>query len=305
MRASLPSFVAGALAAGVLAAVPATALVVRSAEVDPNPNAYDGTSPTLTLAPVDFVVGSSIDAAQARSSESCATFPWNLNVPLRMRWSGGDVTSGLAGYDVWGNGAKWDGVNQLADDTAAKTYVLAGNNYGGDCGGGGEFNNHYWVSAQDNKGNTASSRLIREHLAVWDENGITPNLGESNLALTRTGTWRTASCACFNTGKTLYSTAKYAALSYKVTTTAPSQVVGVVMEKASNRGTVNISVDGGTATAVNTNAASTAHRVVVWQKVLTRGVHTIKLTNAGTAGHARIDVDAIMLTFPPTTLPAR
>jgi hypothetical protein len=103
----------------------------------------------------------------------------------------------------------------------------------------------------------------------------------------------------------LYSTAKYAALSYKVTTTAPSQVVGVVMEKASNRGTVNISVDGGTATAVNTNAASTAHRVVVWQKVLTRGVHTIKLTNAGTTGHARIDVDAIMLTFPPTTLPAR
>ena len=304
MRASLPSFVAGALAATVLVAVPATALVVRSA-ADPNPNTYDGTSPTLTLRPVEFVIGSSLDATDAPTSEMCSTWPWNMNVPLRMRWSGGDATSGLAGFDVWGVGAKWDGVSKLVDATMARSFVFAGTNYEGDCGGGGEFNNQYWVSARDNKGNTAASRLVGQHLAVWDENGVTPNAGDSNLTVTRTGTWRAASCTCFNTGRTLYSTAKNAALTYRVTTTAPGQVVGVVMEKASNRGTVNISVDGGTATAVNTHAATTAHRVVVWQKVLSRGAHTLKLTNAGTAGHARVDVDAVMLTFGASTDAAR
>lgn len=304
MRLSLPSFVAGVLAATVLVAIPATALVGRDAAVDPNPNSYDGTSPHLTLAPVEFVAGSSIDAAPAPSSEMCASFPWNVNVPLRLRWAGGDVTSGLAGYDVWGVGAKWDGFRKLVDATQATSYVLPGTNYRGDCGGGGEFNNQYWVAARDNKGNTAASRRVGQRVAVWDENGITPNAGESNLALTKTGTWRTASCTCFNTGKTLYSTTKYAALSYKVPSTAAGQVVGVVMEKASNRGTVKISVDGGTASVVNTYAPTPKHRVVVWQKKLAPGTHTIKLTNAGTTGHGRIDVDAIMLTFGASTEPA-
>ena len=304
MRLSVPSFVAGAVTATVLVALPATALVARNAAVDPNPNTYDGTSPTLTLAPVEFVTGTSIDDAPAAATEMCASHPWNYNVPLRMRWSGGDVTSGLAGYDVWGVGSKWGGYGKIADATTATSYVFAATNYRGDCGGGSEFNNQYWVSARDNKGNTAASRQVGQHLAVWDENGTTPNVGEANLTLTKTGTWKTATCSCFNTGKTMYSTAKNAAVSYKVTSTAPGQVVGVVMEKASNRGTVNISVDGGAATAVSTNAATTAHRVVVWQKALTLGTHTIKLTNAGTAGHGRIDVDAIMLTFGATTLPA-
>lgn len=304
MRPSLPSFLAGALAATVLVAVPATALVGRTAAVDPNPDAYDGTSPALTLAPVEFVVGSSIDATDAIPPDMCAAWPWNTNVPLRMRWSGSDVTSGLAGYDVWGSGAKWDGVSKLVDATQATSYVFPGTNYSGDCGGGGEFNNHYWVSARDNKGNSAASRMVGQLVNVWDEKGVTPNAGESNLAVTRTGTWTAASCTCFNTGKTLYSTARNAALSYKVTSTSAGQVVGVVMEKASNRGTVNISVDGGTPTAVNTNSTTTAHRVVVWQKALSLGTHTIKLTNAGTAGRGRIDVDAIMLTFGATTFPA-
>ena len=298
MRTSLPSFVAGALCATVLVAVPATALGGRTAAVDPNPNVYDGTSPTLTLAPVEFVVGSSLDSTQPIPPEMCATWPWNTNVPLRMRWSGSDATSALAGYDVWGSGPKWDGVSKLVDGTSATSYVFAATNYGGDCGGGGEYDNHYWVSARDNKGNSATSHRVGQLVSVWDENGVSPNVGDVKLTVTKTGTWTAASCTCFNTGKTLYSTAKNAAISYKVTADGPGQTFGVVMEKASNRGTVNISVDGGTPTAVSTYAATTAHRVVVSQKALSRGTHTIKLTNAGTTGHGRIDVDALMLTYP-------
>ena len=51
---------------------------------------------------------------------------------------------------------------------------------------------------------------------------------------------------------------------------------------------------------MSTYAASAKHRVIVWQKSLSVGTHTLKLTNAGTSGRPRIDVDAIMLTTGPT-----
>lgn len=296
MRLSIPSFAAGAAVALVLAAVPATAVVGAMAS-DAHPTTYDGTSPSFTLNPVEFVVGSSIDAADADTGD-CGSTPWNLAVPLRLRWTASDATSGIAGYDVWGTGAAFDGNDKLVSDTTSTTYAFNGFNYDADCGGGSAFDKAYWVVARDNRGNTASSGQVDPFMSVWQETGAGPT-GEAGLPLTKTGTWTAASCTCFNNGKTLYSTASGASLSYKVTATGPGQTVALVMEKASNRGTANISVDGGTATAVSTNGATT-HRVIVWQKALSVGTHTVKVSNAGTAGHSRIDVDAVMLTGPQT-----
>jgi hypothetical protein len=295
MRLSLPSFAAGALAATVLLAVPATALVASTATTDPHPTTYDGTSPSLTLGPVEFVVGSSIDAADLPAAEMCDSQPWNVSIPLRLRWSGSDATSGLAGYDVWGTGPSFNGSEKLVNATSATTYGLTGYNYEGDCGGGSAFDKAFWVVAKDNRGNTASTNLVSPNVTAWQETGADP-VGDAGIPVTRTGTWTVASCSCFNNGKTLYSTAAGASLSYKVTTTRPGQTVAIVVEKNSNRGTANISVDGGTATAVNTQASSATHRVVVWQKVLSVGTHTVKVTNAGTSGHSRVDVDAVLLT---------
>ncbi|MET0997391.1 MAG: hypothetical protein ABWX73_01640, partial [Marmoricola sp.] len=70
MRLSLPSFAAGALAATVLVAVPATALGGATSAADPHPHTYDGTSPAFTLSPVEFRIGSSIDAADAPAAET-------------------------------------------------------------------------------------------------------------------------------------------------------------------------------------------------------------------------------------------
>jgi hypothetical protein len=293
MRLSLPSFAAGALAATVLVAFPATALVSMAA--DPHPTTYDGTSPALTLNPVEFVTGASINAAQAPSADMCATMPWNTSIPLRLRWTGSDATSGVAGFDVWGEGPPFEGVQKLVAGTSATTYALTGYNYEGDCGEGQAFDKQFWVVAKDNRGNAASSGLASPNVNAWQENGTDP-LGAAGIPVTKTGTWSVASCTCFNNGKTLYSTAAGASLSYKVTTSRPGQTVAIVMEKNTNRGTANISVDGGTATAVNTQASSATHRVIVWQKVLSVGTHTIKVANAGTSGHSRVDVDGVLLT---------
>ena len=295
MRLSLPSFAAVALAATVLVAVPATALGGASTAADPHPNTYDGTSPAFTMSPVEFRIGASLDAADPPAAETCAGNPWNLAVPLRLRWSGSDATSGLAGYDVWGTGPSFNGVEKLVAATSATSYNLNGYNYEGDCGGGSEFDRAYWVVSEDNRGNTASSNLVSPQVDVWQETGK-DELGAAGLTVTKTGTWTTASCSCFNHGKTLYSTAAGASLTYKVTVDRPGQTFALVVEKNSNRGTANISVDGGAATAVNTQASSPTHRVIVWQKVLSVGTHTVKVTNAGTAGHSRVDVDSVLLT---------
>jgi hypothetical protein len=71
------------------------------------------------------------------------------------------------------------------------------------------------------------------------------------------------------------------------------------MAKNTNRGVADVSVDGGTAQAVDTFASIPTHRVIVWQKVLSPGTHAIKVTNAGTAGRSRIDVDAVLLLDSP------
>ncbi len=300
LRSPLAAFVAGVCVATVVVGVPAAALV--TATVDPKPSTYDGTAPSLTVSPAEFVIGASLDAAAAPHADECADpWPWNFNIPMRLRWTGSDATSGLQAYDVWGFGQRFNGWAKLVDDTSATSFAYRGNNYPGDCGEGGAYGYSHWVTVKDNRGNTASSALsAADGVNVWQETGATTSDRYSALNLTRTGTWTTANCTCFNNGRTLASTAAGASLTYKIATTKPSQAVAVVMEKASNRGGVNVSVDGGTATLVNTYASTTTHRVIVWQKTLSVGSHTLKLTNAGTAGRSRIDVDGILLSNQPT-----
>jgi hypothetical protein len=303
MKLSVPSFAAGVLAASVLVALPATALLgstrpdpTATTTADQHPDTYDGTAPSFTLRPVRFRVGSSIDAAQAPGAELCQSSPWNFSIPLRLRWSGNDATSGLASYDLWGAGAYWNDAVKLVEGTQATSQDLTGYNYDGDCGGGTEFDRGYWVVAHDHRGNTASSSRVRPNVDVWQETGL-DELGDPGLPVTRTGTWRTARCTCFNNGATLYSTTAGASLTYTLTATRPGQTVALVMEKNTNRGSARVSVDGGPATTLDTQASSPPHRVIVWQRLLGVGTHTVTVTNAGTAGHSRVAVDSVMLTL--------
>src|SRR5688500_11324691 len=170
MRAQLPSFIAGALAATLLVGLPAAALVSAVPAADPNPNTFDGTSPSLTMRPVEFVVGASLDATDPPNG--CAASSWNFAIPLRMRWSGADATSGLTGYDVWGRGPRWDGFRKLVEGSNATTYGYDGSNYTGDCGEGGITANEFWVVSKDNRGNTATTNLVGQHVGAWQETGF-------------------------------------------------------------------------------------------------------------------------------------
>ena len=105
----------------LLVALPASALVSAAPAADPNPNTFDGTSPTLTLRPVEFVLGASLDPAAAWNE--CATWAWNTDIPLRMRWTGSDATSGPDWLRHLGSGAAMGRHKKLVEGSSATSYV--------------------------------------------------------------------------------------------------------------------------------------------------------------------------------------
>jgi hypothetical protein len=147
MRISLPSFAAGALVAAVLVAIPATALPGAKTAANPHPRAYDGTSPLLTLKRPAFVVGQSIGAADPPvPNDPCDGVPFN-GATLRLQWTSSDPISGIAAWEVWWNGALHPDAAKLATLHATRHFDIDGTNYHGDCGGGQDVDNRWWVVA--------------------------------------------------------------------------------------------------------------------------------------------------------------
>ena len=212
-----------------------------------------------------------------------------------LRWTGSDAVERCRGVRRVGGQSvlRWRGEAGRRDHPT--TYNLSGYNYDGDCGEGSAFDRAFWVVATDNRGNTASSNEVRPNVDVWQETVATSSAPPASpWPASVRGRPRAAPAS---TTTTLFSTAAGASLTYTVTSARPGQTVAIVVEK--NNATAaprTFSVDGGTATAVNTQASSPTHRVVAWTEALGVGAHTVRVTNAGTAGHSRVDVDAVMLT---------
>jgi hypothetical protein len=299
MRISLPSFAAGALAAILLVAVPSSALNVTARQAaNPHPRAYDGTAPLMTLQRPAFLVGQSIGAADAPTpGDPCDSShnPFN-GATVRLQWTSSDPISGIDAWEVWWDGAQHPDAAKLATLHSTRHFDINGTNEPGACGGGQEVDNRWWVVAKDNRGNTATSGLVTPYIKVWQEDGTDATEEQAKLPLTKHGTWNTSTCTCFNHGKTLYSTTRGASLVYRVTVDSPGQVLAVVADKNTNRGRLEIKVDGGPATSVPTFSSSPRHTVIVVQKALGQGEHRVELINAGSPSHPRVAIDTLMLT---------
>ena len=292
------SFLAGFSVAAVLAIVPATAAWnAAPPSPDRHPNAYDGTAPSLTVAPARFVTGASIDAANAPSDDACAEPVWNYDIPLVLRWAGRDRTSGIAEYDVWALGSQF-GNDEIAHDVPGHAWRYTGSNYDGSNCGGPTADGGFGIVARDNRGNSAASNYYaNQWVTVWQENGKAPSEDAIDpLAVSRRGHWASSHCSCFNGGTTSFSTKSGAWTRFVVHTERPGQTVALVMEKNANRGKAAISVDGRRAGVIDTHAVTPTHRVIMWQRTLSVGTHVIQVANLGTSGRSRIDIDSLMLT---------
>jgi len=120
---------------------------------------------------------------------------------------------------------------------------------------------------------------------------ITPSIAQSPTS--KSGTWHTSSSSNYSNGSTWYASAAGASASYKAT---GLRSIAIVTTKGSSRGSFKVYIDGAYKGTISTYATKTAYRQVVYQySWSTAGTHTIKIVVKGTAGHPRVDFDAVLL----------
>lgn len=259
--------VLGALAPGSAAAAP-----------------VDRTPPALTVAPLAvFVPGTSIGPVQGEVTE---------DVPMRGSWRATDP-SGICGYSsrrvfsgseptAW---TPWSG---------ARTYTDHVSDYNGDAGGGSLRAIGREVRARDCAGNI-TSRTYSTGVGVFQETGESTQ--NWSIPTTYSAAWADSTCVCWSNGTARKSSKTGALARFTFTVDVPSPV-GLVMERAADRGKVQVLVDGALKATVDTGSPAKQHRAVVWSGVLPAGTHTLGVRNLGTAGRARVDIDAVLLSFP-------
>jgi hypothetical protein len=103
------------------------------------------------------------------------------------------------------------------------------------------------------------------------------------------GSWATATSSSLSGGSAKYATSVGASATW----TFSGRSIALVTTTAFNRGKVRIYVNGALVATVDLRSSTTKYRCLAWQKTWsTTAKRTIKIVVVGTAGRARVDVDA-------------
>jgi hypothetical protein len=115
---------------------------------------------------------------------------------------------------------------------------------------------------------------------------------DTTPAVSVTGLWHPSSSASFLGGSSRYSTAKGASATYHFT----GRAFAFETYTATNRGSVNMYVDGVFRGTVSTYSTVAKRLQLVFSRAwTTSGAHTVKLVVVGTVGHPRVDVDGFVI----------
>ncbi|HEY3834460.1 MAG TPA: protease pro-enzyme activation domain-containing protein [Acidimicrobiia bacterium] len=232
----------------------------ESAASSYGPVCYDATAPTITAAPKPtLVAGTKLTAA---------------GVPVKVAWTATDTPSGIASYTLQravDGGAYANVALSPATATSISQVLAAGHSY------------QYRVEATDKAHNTSAFKVgtkFKVNLVQENAAGVVYSAGWTHQAL-----------AGSSGGSVDFSSASAKTAKFTFTGTQ----FAWVSTKGSNRGTASVAVDATPAVNVNTNNASTSAATIVFGKAFTASAsHTVTVKNLGTAGHARIDVDAFV-----------
>jgi hypothetical protein len=296
MRPRLLAPLATATAAAVAAifSVAAIAGTIVSPTADPGSHP-DARAPRLRVYPIEFVVGSSIDATIPYDPEECDFRFWHFDVPMRLSWLGNAGEDGVDHYDVW-QVPSFTEPSLLLHDTLVTSLDVKGGDYDGSCGGPPVDVAHRIVAFDVSGNEAAVTGDTNLKMGTWQEDGSTIlSLPPGTVSTTRDGTWTVDDCSCSDAGHTLYSTTAGDSATFFVTPEWGGQSVALVMPMDTDRGEVTIAVDGGEPMLVDTFAETAQDRTIVWQTKLADGDHTVVITNQGTPGRSRVDLDAVLL----------
>ncbi len=169
----------------------------------------------------------------------------------------------------------------LGDETVTTTIgkSVRGHDYGENWMDYERGAHQFVVRVTDCAGHTTASSIAGTDISYRED---------TSAAITYSSGWSVSHFTGFSGGTTHYATTPGASATVQV-----HGAVGLVMEKAANRGSFAVYIDGVKKATVNTHSAATQHKRIVWQALLT-GTHTLKVVNLATAGHPRVDVDVVL-----------
>jgi hypothetical protein len=157
----------------------------------------------------------------------------------------------------------------------------------------------YIVRAYDSSGNYTEKIIDPMWTACFDEDGASHGyFDQPFLKRQTTGTWGTSRCLCWMGDTTMRTYDPGASVSYTASYTPYVDVLGpglgVVMAMGPDRGKASITINGRYVATVDTYSVKRKHRMVAYYARTFREGDTITVTNLGTPGHSRIDVDALV-----------
>jgi hypothetical protein len=255
--------------------------------------ALDQTPPSLTV-PVapSFVVGNIVETTYNGDPNSCAGFAgFTLNIEQLIKWSATDDVA-VSSYDLYviPVGAAPFPFLQYTTDTQ-HTFLMSDDN-DGDCGGGALATRGFWVTARDASFNATTKVIDMSHRPVVNQEDNTSTTNTSG-ELSYTGTWGQSNCTCFLRGHTAFTTRSGARVMFTRTYEGGDHVA-LVMAKGPGRGRASIRIDGNWLMDIDTYAPVNTNRVVVFERMMSAGTHTLTIVNHATPGRSRIDLDAVM-----------
>jgi hypothetical protein len=219
---------------------------------------YDGTAPLITSKP-----NTRIGTGKLVSG----------NPAIKTSWTASDTGgSGLEGYYVYRStdGGSFTYLGFQAA-TSITEHLASGHKY------------QYAVYALDNAGN-----LSGEALSSFSTIHM---LQETGAAVTFSSGWTSQTLSGASGGSVKYSTVAGKTATFTFT----GVKVAVITTLGSNRGSASIKIDGGAAATMNTNASTTTTADIAFSSGnYAKASHTLVLTNLGTSGHSRVDVDAFV-----------
>jgi hypothetical protein len=165
---------------------------------------------------------------------------------------------------------------------------------------GGSYTGIFNGNATSTKPRLAYGHTYVEHATATDVNNATisstgPGFGlqiAQETAAQAGGPWQSESESGYSGGSDISCTTSTCAATYSFT----GRAIGWVSTIGPTQGAASVSVDGGAPTTVNTNAAATTTRRLVYShNWTTSALRTVTISCQATSGHPRIDLDALII----------
>ena len=120
-----------------------------------------------------------------------------------------------------------------------------------------------------------------------------PYLGElyQETAADLSAGWTTSTCLCWSQGNVFWNTRAGAKASF----TFSGRSIAWITDKASNRGSAHIYIDGQYQKTVNLQGAGVNRIVGYAKRFPAYETHTLDIVVVGTSGHPRVDIDAFLV----------